>query len=68
MNEPLTPEERAQYMAELKAEALREAEWESDEEYLILQLQELEEKGSYSGEEILAELFEGKAVFVPPWD
>lgn len=32
MSEPLTPEERARYMAE----ALREAEWESDEEYLIL--------------------------------
>jgi len=66
MNEP-TPEEKARYMAELKAELLREAEWESDEEYLILQLQELEEKGGYSGDEILAELFDGKPVFVPPW-
>jgi len=53
MNEP-TPEEKARYMAELKAELLREAEWESDEEYLILQLHELEEKGGYSGDEILA--------------
>ena len=64
----LTPDERAQYLAELKAEALCEAEWESDEEYLILQLQKLEEKGGYSGEEILAELFDGKPVFIPPWE
>jgi hypothetical protein len=54
-------------MAELKAEARREAEWESDEEYLILQLQELEAQGGYSGEEILAALFDGKTVFIPPW-
>jgi hypothetical protein len=68
VNEPLTPDERARYMAELKAEALREAEWESAEEHLILQLQKLEEKGGYSGEEILAESFDGKPVFIPPWD
>jgi hypothetical protein len=43
-----------------------EAEWESDGEYLILQLQELEEKDGHSGEEILAELFDGKPVFDPP--
>ena len=66
MNEPLTPEERAAYMAELKAEALREAEWEFDEEYLILQLLEMEERCSYSGDEVLATL-DGKPVFVPPW-
>jgi hypothetical protein len=67
MSEPLTPEERAACMAELKAEALREAEWEFDEEYLILMLQELEEKGGYSGDEMLVELLDGKPVFVPPW-
>ena len=67
MNEPPTPEERAAYMAELKAELLREAEWEFDEEYLFLQLQEMEERCSYSGEEVFAHLLEGKPVFVPPW-
>jgi hypothetical protein len=64
MTDPsMTLEERAARMAELKAEA----EWEFDEEYLILQLQELEEKGGYSGDELLAEILDGKPVFVPPW-
>jgi hypothetical protein len=45
---------------------LREMEWESDEEYTILMLQELEEQGGYSGEEVLA-IIEGKPVFRPNW-
>jgi hypothetical protein len=53
-------------LAELKAEALREAEWESDEEYCKLLYLELMEKGGYSGEELLATLA-GEPVFVPNW-
>ena len=53
-------------MAELKAEALREAERESDEEYWMLELLELEVQGSYSADEIL-DLIDGKPVFVPNW-
>ncbi len=51
---------------EIRAELLREADWESDEEYTILQIMELEEKGGYSGEEVIAAM-QGKPVFRPNW-
>jgi hypothetical protein len=60
------PMPRKPIPADLKAEILREMEWESDEEYTILMLQELEEQGGYSGEEVLA-IIEGKPVFRPNW-
>ena len=52
--------------AELKAELLREMEWESYDEYTILMIQELEEQGGYSGEEVIA-MLERKPVFRPNW-
>jgi hypothetical protein len=62
----LSPEELARYKAEVIAEARREGEWESDEEYLILQIRELEEYGCFSGEELL-EAFDGKKHYWPHW-
>jgi hypothetical protein len=50
---------------ELKAEAIREMEWESDEEYTILAIQEMEQFASYSFEEVVASL-DGKPVYHPP--
>lgn len=50
---------------ELKAEAIREMEWESDEEYTILAVQEMEQFASYSFEEIMAGI-DGKPVYHPP--
>jgi hypothetical protein len=67
MDERLTPEQqRAQEIAEVKAEILREMEWEFYEEYLILMINELEEYGGYSGEEML-DMLDGKPVYHPHW-
>lgn len=66
MHESPTPEERAREIAEVKAELLREMEWESDEEYLFLMIQEMEEYCCYSGEEVVAAL-RGKPVYQPRW-
>jgi len=51
---------------ELKAELMRKLEWESYDEYTILMIKEMEEYGSYSGEEML-DVLDGKPVYSPHW-
>jgi len=51
---------------ELKDEIMRKLEWESYDEYTILMIKEMEEYGSYSGEEML-DVLDGKPVYSPHW-
>jgi hypothetical protein len=57
--------ERSRINAELKAERLREMEWESDEEYFILEFLEMQEFGCCSDDELLESL-DGKKIWWPP--
>jgi hypothetical protein len=67
VQEELTPEQqRAKAIAEYNAEILREMDWESYEEYTILMINELEEFGGYSGDELL-EMLDDKPVYHPHW-